>query len=688
MEKDLTVRTKNVAHWKKYVAIATVVIMVTSAFVLLLPNTSKKVLVPVDESPAKSEVGGATRKIAYEVSRIGESYMKPTDYSKLGRHDHNVIGVNDWFASRLTIYNDTIVRNNYPCIVAYTPYSDRLDKPPKYDLASWTIHSYYQLKVNAENLTELATGANKDPWILPIMGAVANDGGWVNMSMYLTYMTPTEFNDVQTGTHYANTFYGVDPANMTAYFKNIADDGWFAEIQGHFEFNRNACQKFLGLTGADLVAAFNAVGADNIAWKWRTEWINDGDINKPLDIWAAYDYSILAGNAPGPYVHIKLDTDNSDANKISLWLWSQSWGAEVLYARYLDKVGVNHNLKSWGEDWYLNGTLSPTNGDIQERLTGAYHITSWKDPDYFVTTWMLEPQHDDYTRDTLAHLLYKSEYDRYYWGYYGSAYQPTRMGWLPGQEFYGQRVHYWNTPMNWNLTADQSLVIKLQTDRPGGGIEPYWSNNYSLPFVARAEMQSHFKWGEMVLGHGYPSKLYSTTYYNAATKTITIQGPDNFAQNPNPLAGGNPPYKRINETGSPLFLLDITPVSKYDLTIVESGPYSSGFAYTLRVTPRNFTGVAVTNWNGTVTLVPPVGITLGATTHVFTGSEASWTTTITASGPGIYNVGSGDNYFYLDVSDLFPFTFGALIPEFPTLLIPVIGAAAVVVVLRKRKASV
>lgn len=664
--------------------------MVTSAFVLLLPSTSKKVLVPGDESPAKSEVGGTTRKIAYEVSRIGESYKKPTDYSKLGRHDHNVIGVNDWFAARLTIYNDTIVRNDYPCIVAYTPYSDRLDKPPKYDMASWTIHSYYQLKVEAENMAELATGATKDPWILPIMGSVADDGGWVNMSMYLTYLTPTEFNDVQAGTHYANTFYGVDAANVTAYFDKIADDGWFAEIQGHFEFNRQACQKFLGLTGADLVAAFNAVGADNIAWKWRTEWINDGDANKPLDIWAAYDYSILAGNAPGPYVHIKLDTGNSDPNKISLWLWSESWGAEVLYARYLDKVGVNQYWKPWGEDWYLNGTLSPTNGDIQVRMTGAYHITSWKDPDYFVTTWMLEPQHDDYTRDTLAHFAWRSKYDPYYWGYNippysGNSYNPTRINWLPGQQYYGQEVHYWNTPMNWNLTADQSLVIKLQTNRPGGGIEPYWSDLYALPFAASAEMQSHFKWGEMVLGHGYPSKLYSTTYYDAATKTITIQGPDDFAQNPCHLSGGTPPYKRINETGSPLFMLDITPVSHYEMAIVEPGPYQLGTPYTLTVTAKNLTGVVVTNWNGTVNLTAPTGVTLGAAIHTYAPTDSGvWTTTITMTDMSAAGelVVSTDSYFYFDVYDTL--SIPILIPEFPTLLIPVIGAAALFVVLRRR----
>jgi hypothetical protein len=164
-------------QWRKLVAFAVVAIMVTSAFVLLMPSAPKKVLVPDNQSPVKSEVGGATRKVVYEVSRIGESYMKPTDYSKLGRHDHNVIGVNDWFAARLTTYNDTIVHNSYPCIVAYTPYSDRLAKPVKYNLASFTIHSYYQLKVDAENITELATGANKDPWILPIMGSVASDGG-------------------------------------------------------------------------------------------------------------------------------------------------------------------------------------------------------------------------------------------------------------------------------------------------------------------------------------------------------------------------------------------------------------------------------------------------------------------------------------------------------------------------------
>jgi hypothetical protein len=106
-----------------------------------------------------------------------------------------------------------------------------------------------------------------------------------------------------------------------------------------------------------------------------------------------------------------------------------------------------------------------------------------------------------------------------------------------------------------------------------------------------------------------------------------------------------------------MILLDITPVSTYNLTIDEAGPYMVGATYTLRVTPRNYTDVAVTDWNGTVNLVAPVGIALGASSHAFSGSEASWTTTIVASTGGALSIVSKDGYFYLDVTDAYSFSF-------------------------------
>jgi hypothetical protein len=192
-------------------------------------------------------------------------------------------------------------------------------------------------------------------------------------------------------------------------------------------------------------------------------------------------------------------------------------------------------------------------------------------------------------------------------------------------------------------------------------------------------MQANGQTGEFVLGHGYPGTLYSATYYDAATKTITIPGGSTWAANP------NPDYPTIDESGSPLFLLDISQVSHYNLSLVQSGPYFAGTPYTLRVTPWDLSNSPV-RCNQTVQLPAVAGVTYGTSSHAFAWGEAYWETTITFSNPDTtYTLTSRDAYFYLDITDTASFSVGALIPEFPTLLIPVIGAVAIFVMFGKRK---
>ncbi|MEM4276714.1 MAG: hypothetical protein QXQ13_04415 [Thermoplasmata archaeon] len=516
--------------------------------------------------------------------------------------------------------------------------------------------------MDAENITGLATGdgtAPADPWILPIMMGGANPqnapGGWVNMSMYFTYLTSQEYNvDIRAGTHYANTHYGVNAADFASTFplNKYPNDGWFMEAQGHFDFSRAAAAKFLGLPGTDdLRTEFNTKGAQVIADGWRAEWIADGDVGGPLDIYAAYDYHLYTGNGP-VYIVLKLDALNSTADKLAIWFWSLTWGAEVLYTRYLQKVGIIEELEPYMEDWYLNITFSPTMGDVHSRMTTAYHMTVWKDTDPaapFVAAYMWEPQHMDY-RPSLERYPPISYYDPYAWSY---NYKPVRTCLIPGQEYYGKEVMFWQTPMNWNLDSSEKLVIRLPVDRPGWGIEPYWSQNFTVPGLSPVEQRSHGYWGEWVLGHGYPSDdIYTTTYYDPATKTLTYQGPKSFARNPDQV------YTNINETGSPLIMMDISRVSKYELTIDEPGPYEPGTTYTLRVTPKNFTGAAV-RCNQTVELPAVAGVTYGATSHKFALTEDSWTTSVVFAAAGDYDLVSRDQYFYLDISDTFRFTVQA-----------------------------
>jgi hypothetical protein len=689
IEHELPKKEPVSGKWKKYIAFAMVAIMVVSAFVMVAPNFSKKTLAPEDDS-ARSEVNGAVRSVSYEISNMGWTWLKPTDYSKLGRSNHSNPGINQWYVPRNTNYNDTIIHNSYPYVIAYNGYSGFLASQAKYKYltASWTTHMFYQLKIDAENITLLATGPQKDPGIVPIFhtGADpdADDGGWVNMSLYQNYLTDQEVADIKAGVHYANTFYGVSASEYTTIWKaaQYPNDGWFSEIQGHWDFSRRAAHKFLGLPGVgNLVTEYNVVGDVAMATNWENQWIADGDIGMPLDIYATYDYSILTGNGPVT-IWIKLDTFNSTADKIALWMWSQTWGAEYLFERYLQNAGIYKNLMPSREDWYLNGTFCPANGDIHERMTTTYHMTAWKDTAaYNNPTWMLEPQHADYTAERLTDV-YISEFDPYYWTYYADTWRPTRLCYAPGVSAYGARVHYWQTPMNWNLTSDESLKIVLPSATTmGWGVEPYKSTNFTLPGLAVAEIQSNGHSGEFVLGHGYPATLYSATYYNAATKTITIPGGTSFAPNMNPIAG----YTSIFESGSPLVYMDVSPVSHYNLSIVQAGPYYTGQAYILRVTPWTMTNTQA-YCNQTVQLPAVSGVTYGTSSHTFAWNDTSWDTTVTFTTPNTdYTLTSRDAYFYLDITDTFTVHVGNAIPEFPTLLIPVIGAVAIFVVFGRRK---
>jgi hypothetical protein len=654
--------------WSRFLAFAVVAIMVASSFVVISSIPSEEASTPGKDKDVSAEVNGAVKKIGYEISHIGDSYLKPTDYSKLGRSDHTQPGINQWYNARGTYYGEAIVHNSWPYVVSYNPYSGFLASPAKYNYltTSWITTSFYQLKVDAENITGLATGVNQDPWIVPIMwsGGQALDGGWVNMSLYQTYLTDQEVADIKGGLHYANTFYGVNGTDYANQWGWTYNDGWFSEIQGHWDFSRRAAHKFLGLPGTgDLRTEFTAVGATAIASKWRAEWIADGDMGMPLDTYAAYDYSLLTGNGPVS-VWIKLDAANTTADKIALWMWSQTWGGEILFERYLEKVGIERNLMPYREDWSLNGTFSPINGDIHERMATTYHMTAWNDKQaYNNPTWMLEPQHVDYTADRLTDI-YISQFDPYYWTYYADSYRPTRMCYSPGVSAYGQRVHYWQTPMSWNLTASETLKIQLPSSSQNGwGIEPYWSANYTQPTTAVPDMLSNGVSGEFVLGHGYPANLYSIQYYNPAAKTITIPGGSTWAANPN--TGG---YPSILESGSPLFYFDISPVSHYRLSIVEPGPYVIGHAYTLKVTPLNLYNNQ-TSCNQTVQLPAVAGVTYGASSHKFIWSESSWSTTVTfTGGSGSYTLISQDAYFYLDISDSFTISVGGTPVNMPPTL--------------------
>ena len=617
--------------------------MVTATFVLLARIAPDARAPSTNENVADTLATG-DREVTYTISNIGESYVKDSSASALGRHG-STPGLSEWWTVRKMMYGDTIVHNAFPYSVAGNRES-AYNRYYRVNHIPFEQFGFYRFAFEARNLTTVATGPNKDPLYLPTLGGLALDGGTVHLNWHITYLTSTDVTSMLAGTHYANTYYGVTSASL-APLRNpsYANDGWYIEHSGTMDFDVPAAKKFLNIAGADLRTAFTAAnvgGALNISF-WNHYW-TEGSPNAIYDIFSCYDYSINAG--PMNTYFLKLDP-SSTATNLVLRLWGYTWGFEALMTRYLDVQGLMHNFIPWPEDWYFNATITSTGANVDSRMEAVYHMTTWKDTNWWGPSYMLEAQHNDYNDQRFGWV------SRFYdYAAYALAYSPTRQQWEPGTNNIGSECAYIVTPTLWNLGSYEKLIVKLPTG-PYIGYVPY-KGTVSDVFPRQgggndakvAEMNTHQMWGELVLGPGtLPSALYSNTYYNATSKILTINGPTSWTGNMNPHAG----YSTLYETGVPKLMFDVAKVSNYQMDVVGGMPTGPGI-YTLRVTAKNITGNTVTDWNGTVDLTSSNAI-LAVRSHWFVPSDQGvWWTTFQPVDYGDFSIMATDRTFPLDVS--------------------------------------
>ena len=674
------------APWKKVLAMAMVVIMVGAAFVMLVPLAKEHANAPADDTPAKMQTG--EREVTYTISNIGESCVKDSrdvDGAR-GRHS-STPGLSEWWESRLINYSDTVAHNAYPYYVAYQSESGfNSYSAAKFPHVPFGTYGFYRYTMDAKNITTVATGSDKDPLYLPILGSggVGMEGGTVQLNWHFTYLTTADKNSLLAGTHYANTYYGVTKDAMAPIGTvSYANDGWYVEQTGTATFDRPSAAKFLGLENPStpLYTQFNtsnAAGALNASW-W-TNYKNDGQDGGPYNVVACYDYDVATGP---PNCYFLMVDPSSTADNLVLRIWGYTWGMEALMMRYMDVQGLMHNWIPWPEDYYFNATITTTGANIQSRMSAVYHMVTWKDTDWWGPSLMLEAVHNDYNDMGTGWTSRFYDYIAY-----KSSWKPTRAQYNPGTNNFGVECGYVVTPALWNLVSGEKLTIQLPTG-PHLGYIPYGNTTVDDTFPKFGggnqekvdEMNTYAMWGELVLGPGtLPSGLYNYTNYSAATKTLTINGPTNFAGNMNPHSG----YGTLYETGVPKLMFDVAKVSTYAMTFPGGAPTVPG-AYTLRVTAKNITGATVTDWNGTVNFVVtgPATLPVGQYTHTFIPTDNGvWETTLTITGMGTITVTSTDSLFTLDVTDSIAVT---AIPEFPTLLMPVMIAAAMIVVFIRRR---
>jgi hypothetical protein len=672
-------------------AMAMIAIMVASAFVMLIPAMKQSATPPVKKEPAYTQAPPGAREVAYSISHMGEAYMKDSrDMDGARGVCNSTPGLNTWWEKRKAAYSDTIVNNAFPYVIAYQGESSNngyggTGAHPVYHLPFGT-YSFYRFSFDAKNLSQnnLATGSNKDPLFLPILGKLSDDGGTVQINWHLTYITDADVTAMTTGTSYVNTYYGV-PSTVFNFGGSYANEGWYLEHSGKMVFDRAAAKKFLNLgLATDLRTQFRANNSA-LNLSWGNHYLADGGPNAMYDVFACYDSAIDTGPVNKVNYYLKLEDANSSQDVLTIRIWGYSWGFEYLMMRYLDVQGLITNFQPSIEEWYFNATLTSNLADIQSRATAVYHMMTWKDGNAWLPSWLIEPQHADYNDFVGTYWWSRfTNYSAYDW----SSWAPKRPIWMPGTNSPnapGTNDAYWETPTAFDLAQYETLTVKL-SDVPYLGYEVYngtvsdiFPKNGGGNDAKAAELNTHRVWGEMVLGHGYPSELYSTSYYDPLTKTITINGPKDWTQNRNSGI-----YSDLNLTGTPQLMLDVSKVSQYNLTMQLPGPYTLGTPYNLIVTAKNITGATVTGWTGTVDLAPSAGITLGATQHKYVvGDNGVWTVTITFTTAGSKTITSTDSILPLDL--VYVLTFQTDIPEFPSVLLPVMmGAAMIVVFIRRR----
>jgi hypothetical protein len=659
IETKVASRSKRDEPWKKVIAFAMVAIMVAAGFVMLAPalkpNHDKAVSAPQEQ--ASVSIGGP-REISTTISNLFETYQKVSG----PQSSHSgAPGINSWWPARQLTYGDVVVRSAYPYIIGYGPYSAEV---PAAGVAiptmKYGLYSFYRTTAVANNLTNLGTGAGKEAAFFPILTTpwttgLGMNGGWMNFSYYLTYCTAADEQAAESGTSYQYSYYGV-PGSSFNFGGSVADDGWYIEIQGKLDFDVAAAKKFLGLPGSsdlrtDFTNANTGANLGKLNASLSAFWNRDGSNTGFNDTYASYDYSL---DAYPISVFLKLDP-SSTSTKLVVRMYSICWGIEYLMNRYLDRAGIASNLVTSPEDWYLNGTVGPGGADISSRYVSVYNLMSWKDPGFYTPSWQIDVVHMDYTPNTALHIGTGGKWLSRFNPYNPTkTLKPTYMAWSPGTLTYGQGVAYWYPPMNWNLASGEKLTVKLPpASQSVMGYTPYLGTGTqdTLTQAKIDELQAHTVWGELGLGTLYPSSLRSNTYYNSATKTLTIVGPTSFPRNPNSA------FPLINATGSPNFQFDVMRVSNYTMAMQEAGPYNTGVTYHLQLTAKNVTGATVTDWNGTVDLTATTGTTLGATSLWFgPGSNGVVSTTVTFTSGGAKTLAVTDRNNSLDIRNSIPVT--------------------------------
>ncbi|MDH4123140.1 MAG: hypothetical protein OEV21_03550, partial [Thermoplasmata archaeon] len=143
------------AYRLKFFALALVCIMIISALAMVLPAVLSSD--NGGDTPANIKANNGQREVTYVVEEMFHQYLPDFDWNRSGgitfedvnRHQ-DVDGMPGWFYLRDPGYGEKILRNTYPHIFYYGPYSTMT--APDVDVG-YSIWAPYRMRIMAQNVT-------------------------------------------------------------------------------------------------------------------------------------------------------------------------------------------------------------------------------------------------------------------------------------------------------------------------------------------------------------------------------------------------------------------------------------------------------------------------------------------------------------------------------------------------------
>ncbi|MEM4264764.1 MAG: hypothetical protein QW505_03180 [Thermoplasmata archaeon] len=673
-------------HKIKLLALSLCGVMAISTLAIALPGMVAPA--PIGKIQASSSPNNGGREVHYNFTDFFHMTFQDWNWNRsggvtfetAGRHESDPTDkfhdrMPTWYFDRQAWYSEMIYREEYPHIFYYMPNPYSIRTTPDVSVGPVPF-APLRFSVWARNITDCRT--TNDAIFVPDLNPVGPNGGWINVSYYMTCISVYEHDWIKSSntafqSHWISWLYGVEgrtqiPPNSGG----TENDGFYVHFMGKIEYSRQAAMSYLGWDGTGNVQTWFLANEENIEQNaWRNDWVNEGSAGGQYDIYTAYGYDNSI-----KVISLQLDSLNSTADTLTIRVYAWSWGMDILVVRWLEAAGVLKNaFQNWMEDMDLNVRISPNMMNLSLSAVANYAIEAWEDEDDDVWCggWSLENYHIDYCGNEGTHTSYPSPYNNY---------DPDQTDWLIESRAvwtknFSKDVSYWGAPLEKDLGEYEYINIQLNADdvigfRPGKGVadaDPTYVNN----------LRANQYWGRMVLGKDcWPYDIIAAAY-DPATKTIRLEGPIDF---PTEIQPGT---TDVLISGIPSFMFDVSPVAYYAVSV--TGPHTTGLQDTITVTGYNATGAIMPNWyNGTVVLGDTDPDTDPAeASHTWqTSDNGVWRTNITWLTAGTRYIDAADQWFNLDVKGSSGPISIALIPEFSTLLIPTMGAIAVFLILRSK----